>query len=238
MSCSMVTTTEATAEDGKASVWFFSFFQAEDGIRDVAVTGVQTCALPISGVEAEAGRQDSEGDAEEPRQHDTEPEDGHRDPDERPEPREAVDHRVAPHGRGHADRDAETDGHDDRRRRELDGRGETPEQIGEHRVAPDDRDSEVAADHTAHVAYVLLPEGAVESEAGADLRHLLGRRPLAQHRHGGGAREKGGKNEKKGGEPPEEGGGRGGAPEKGGPPRPPPRAAPRRSWISTRRRTP
>src|SRR2546429_931202 len=28
-------------------VAFFFFFQAEDGIRDVAVTGVQTCALPI-----------------------------------------------------------------------------------------------------------------------------------------------------------------------------------------------
>src|SRR2546429_9915997 len=28
-------------------VIFFFFFQAEDGIRDVAVTGVQTCALPI-----------------------------------------------------------------------------------------------------------------------------------------------------------------------------------------------
>src|SRR2546422_148099 len=27
---------------------FFFFFQAEDGIRDVAVTGVQTCALPIA----------------------------------------------------------------------------------------------------------------------------------------------------------------------------------------------
>src|SRR5206468_7183013 len=27
--------------------WFF-FFQAEDGIRDLIVTGVQTCALPIS----------------------------------------------------------------------------------------------------------------------------------------------------------------------------------------------
>src|SRR5205809_5903529 len=26
---------------------FFFFFQAEDGIRDVVVTGVQTCALPI-----------------------------------------------------------------------------------------------------------------------------------------------------------------------------------------------
>src|SRR5258706_11756283 len=30
------------------SVKFFFFFQAEDGIRDWSVTGVQTCALPIS----------------------------------------------------------------------------------------------------------------------------------------------------------------------------------------------
>ena len=29
-------------------VFFFFFFQAEDGIRDIGVTGVQTCALPIS----------------------------------------------------------------------------------------------------------------------------------------------------------------------------------------------
>src|SRR5712675_287573 len=29
-------------------MFVFFFFQAEDGIRDVAVTGVQTCALPIS----------------------------------------------------------------------------------------------------------------------------------------------------------------------------------------------
>src|SRR2546430_3834227 len=28
------------------SIWLF-FFQAEDGIRDLTVTGVQTCALPI-----------------------------------------------------------------------------------------------------------------------------------------------------------------------------------------------
>src|SRR5690606_40173055 len=31
-------------------VCFFFFFQAEDGIRDFHVTGVQTCALPISGL--------------------------------------------------------------------------------------------------------------------------------------------------------------------------------------------
>src|SRR5712664_4286922 len=29
-------------------MFFFFFFQAEDGIRDLIVTGVQTCALPIS----------------------------------------------------------------------------------------------------------------------------------------------------------------------------------------------
>src|SRR5688572_31589569 len=31
---------------------FFFFFQAEDGIRDLTVTGVQTCALPISATRA------------------------------------------------------------------------------------------------------------------------------------------------------------------------------------------
>src|SRR3989440_7079409 len=30
------------------SLFFVFFFQAEDGIRDLIVTGVQTCALPIS----------------------------------------------------------------------------------------------------------------------------------------------------------------------------------------------
>src|SRR5260370_6068042 len=30
-----------------ACVWGCFFFQAEDGIRDSSVTGVQTCALPI-----------------------------------------------------------------------------------------------------------------------------------------------------------------------------------------------
>src|SRR5207245_8140951 len=40
-----------------ASVFFF--FQAEDGIRDATVTGVQTCALPIS---ARRRRHQSGGD--------------------------------------------------------------------------------------------------------------------------------------------------------------------------------
>src|SRR2546429_4972014 len=38
---------------------FIFFFQAEDGIRDVAVTGVQTCALPIS----DAGRRRGHSEA-------------------------------------------------------------------------------------------------------------------------------------------------------------------------------
>src|SRR5256885_6585822 len=38
----------------ECAVFVFFFFQAEDGIRDYKVTGVQTCALPISGVEVVA----------------------------------------------------------------------------------------------------------------------------------------------------------------------------------------
>src|SRR3989440_8658423 len=37
---------------------FFFFFQAEDGIRDLIVTGVQTCALPIFPSPAARGRDD------------------------------------------------------------------------------------------------------------------------------------------------------------------------------------
>src|SRR5437867_6175454 len=33
----------------QSGIDFFFFFQAEDGIRDRTVTGVQTCALPIYG---------------------------------------------------------------------------------------------------------------------------------------------------------------------------------------------
>src|SRR5688572_32780220 len=38
------------------AVIYVFFFQAEDGIRDLTVTGVQTCALPISGDVAAANR--------------------------------------------------------------------------------------------------------------------------------------------------------------------------------------
>src|SRR6266511_4494406 len=36
-------------------ILFFFFFQAEDGIRDFHVTGVQTCALPIWGTRFDLG---------------------------------------------------------------------------------------------------------------------------------------------------------------------------------------
>src|SRR5260221_5754242 len=41
-------------EEVISALFYFFFFQAEDGIRDHCVTGVQTCALPISN--AAAGR--------------------------------------------------------------------------------------------------------------------------------------------------------------------------------------
>src|SRR2546430_8182142 len=45
--CGLLLTTlfAAAAISSRALVFFF--FQAEDGIRDLTVTGVQTCALPI-----------------------------------------------------------------------------------------------------------------------------------------------------------------------------------------------
>src|SRR5690349_23449722 len=42
-------------------IFFFFFFQAEDGIRDLYVTGVQTCALPILRVASRGGNADYYG---------------------------------------------------------------------------------------------------------------------------------------------------------------------------------
>src|SRR5437868_5393650 len=44
----------------------FYFFQAEDGIRDRNVTGVQTCALPIFHMERAGGARKSSGKDEAP----------------------------------------------------------------------------------------------------------------------------------------------------------------------------
>src|SRR6266498_1950407 len=46
-------------------MFFFFFFQAEDGIRDADVTGVQTCALPIyKGAGVVPGLDDCWGDVQ------------------------------------------------------------------------------------------------------------------------------------------------------------------------------
>src|SRR5688500_19065312 len=44
----MFSMTEQVWELGFLLSFLYFFFQAEDGIRDYKVTGVQTCALPIS----------------------------------------------------------------------------------------------------------------------------------------------------------------------------------------------
>src|SRR6266536_4294947 len=51
----------------------YFFFQAEDGIRDPLVTGVQTCALPISGCRARDGRESpARGEKRRPARRDSE----------------------------------------------------------------------------------------------------------------------------------------------------------------------
>src|SRR2546426_7420896 len=46
--CSRVSDARERVEKTEFARFLFFFFQAEDGIRDYKVTGVQTCALPIS----------------------------------------------------------------------------------------------------------------------------------------------------------------------------------------------
>src|SRR5216683_5712297 len=43
-------------------IFVFFFFQAEDGIRDLIVTGVQTCALPICATPLKPQRPAAPGD--------------------------------------------------------------------------------------------------------------------------------------------------------------------------------
>src|SRR5205085_3554226 len=58
--------------------FFFFFFQAEDGIRDLTVTGVQTCALPIWRGGGIAGPQRRRQDDPDPLDHGTVAADGAR----------------------------------------------------------------------------------------------------------------------------------------------------------------
>ena len=45
--CRLKVVSNSVAEKVGSCESIFFFFQAEDGIRDISVTGVQTCALPI-----------------------------------------------------------------------------------------------------------------------------------------------------------------------------------------------
>src|SRR3712207_7269991 len=47
--CVIMTKVDSPVNSQDSSQSCFFFFQAEDGIRDIGVTGVQTCALPICG---------------------------------------------------------------------------------------------------------------------------------------------------------------------------------------------
>src|ERR1019366_10306618 len=60
--CRVVAPADASAV-GMPSRLLFRFFQAEDGIRDWSVTGVQTCALPISATPPSLARPDKAGSA-------------------------------------------------------------------------------------------------------------------------------------------------------------------------------
>src|SRR5436305_8392068 len=55
------TTTDIGFSQPAVEQMLYFFFQAEDGIRDADVTGVQTCALPISTTRRDADNEASSG---------------------------------------------------------------------------------------------------------------------------------------------------------------------------------
>src|SRR5262249_56812664 len=84
-----------------AVLFYFFFFQAEDGIRDWSVTGVQTCALPIS-YEAEPQeeqRQHGDSDQHETAEDDEEPVAGSRGRARHGVPLRSEERRVGKEGR-------------------------------------------------------------------------------------------------------------------------------------------
>src|SRR5215813_15303769 len=76
----------------KGGGWFFFFFQAEDGIRDADVTGVQTCALPIWGRDQPGGNRapPAPGPAPQPARRPLRPSRRLPDRKRRPDPRRQV----------------------------------------------------------------------------------------------------------------------------------------------------
>src|SRR5438034_11477544 len=72
----------------------FFFFQAEDGIRDHCVTGVQTCALPIFGLVDRLEPADRGAVEAEPFFEDVLVQLGDRDREVLPEPRRSEERRV------------------------------------------------------------------------------------------------------------------------------------------------
>ena len=121
---------------------------------------------------------------EEPREHQPQPEDGHRHPDQRPDASEAVQDGPPPDGGDDADRNAPEQRQDDGGGRELHRGGEPAQDVGQHRVAANDGRPEVAAQDLAHVEEVLLVDRPVEPELLPDGVGALGGGPLAEH--GGG----------------------------------------------------
>src|SRR3989475_283116 len=118
------------------SLMSFFFFQAEDGIRDLTVTGVQTCALPISVLlSAEPAQQIVEQERSAPHPLlDRRPEDEERQQVEREVEQVRMDEHVGEEGprlreggqRREPERDDEARAHEDRLLQEED------DQVGDH----------------------------------------------------------------------------------------------------------
>lgn len=135
---------------------------------------------PVAGEPAEVDREDRP-------QHEGEEEDGDADADQRAGDGGHVEPAAAPLGGEVAERHADGDREDDGHQRQLDGGGESQEELVHDRLAGLGGRAEVALDQPLDEAAVLHVHRLVEPQSPVDTCHLGLGRFLSENRRGGSA---------------------------------------------------
>jgi hypothetical protein len=136
-------------------------------------------------IEPSPEREDAENPEEEDLEEKPEPEGGEGNPEDGKEPSRVVDQGgLAP--RAHpSDRNAESQGDEDRSRHELERRGQVFDDAPRHGLVGADRCSKIAPEEVAHIEAVLNPDGPVEAHPDTHDFNLLRPRPRAEEGGGG-----------------------------------------------------
>ncbi len=137
----------------------------------------------IEHVEPSRPRDPAEMDVEHQEPDEAEPEHRHGIADEPDDAHDMVDEASLVHRGEDAERHADQDADEGRRRRQLERRREHPFEILDDGLCRDHRIAEIAVQHRVRIDHVLLDQRPVELELVAQPVIGFGRRPVAEDRH-------------------------------------------------------